>query len=217
MDITWIKNSTFLIKTSIGKRLLIDPFNKIQTCDISSLNPSIITLSSQNIESLCPNEIDPHINIINSPGTYDTDIGLIKGYNTYCDHYNGYKRGPNTIYTYNIDNLKLCHLGYLGEFLSDTIIDDLDDIDILFIPVGGHINLSGKEAYMLIKKISPKVIIPMNYKYSYSSFLFNGLKDFTLLLKKVSKIHTESFTISKETLIENGNAIILPPMFKRPY
>ncbi|MBM7836556.1 MBL fold metallo-hydrolase [Clostridium sardiniense] len=217
MDITWIKNSTFLIKTSMGKRLLIDPFNKIHTCDISSLNPNIITLSSQNIESLCPNEIGPHIKIINSPGTYDTDIGLIKGYTTYCDHYSGYKRGPNTIYTYNIDNLKLCHLGYLGEFLSDNIIDELDDIDILFIPIGGHINLSGKEAYMLIKKISPKVIIPMNYKYSYSSFLFNGLKDFTLLLKKISKINTESFTISKETLMENENAIILPPMFKSPY
>lgn len=215
MDITWIENSTFLIKTSMGKRLIIDPFNKIHTCDISSLNPNIITLSSPYIESLCPNEIDPHIKIINSPGVYNTDIGLIKGYSTYCDHYNGAKRGSNTIYTYDIDNLKLCHLGYLGEFLSDDIINSIGDIDILFIPVGGHINLSGKEAYMLTKKISPKVIIPMNYKSSYSSFLFNGLKDFTLLLKKVSKITTDSITISKDTLIPNGNAIILPPIYKK--
>lgn len=214
MDIIWIKNSTFLIKTSIGKRLIIDPFNKIHTCDISSLSPNIITLSSPNIELLSPNQIDPYVKIISSPGIYNTDIGLIKGYSTYCDHYNGAKRGPNTIYTYNIDNLKLCHLGYLGEFLSDNLIDKLGNIDILFIPIGGHMNLSGKEAYILTKKISPKVIIPMNYKSSYSSFLFNGLKDFTLLLKKVSKITTDSITISKDTLTNDGSAIILPPIYK---
>ena len=45
MDITWVKNSTFLIKTSIGKRLIIDPFSKINAYDISEFNPNVITLS----------------------------------------------------------------------------------------------------------------------------------------------------------------------------
>lgn len=210
MDITWIKNSTFLIKTSMGKRLIIDPFNKIHTCNIYKLNPNVITLSSPNIELPHSNQIDPHVKIISSPGIYNTDIGLIKGYNTYCDHYNGAKRGPNTIYTYHIDDLKLCHLGFLGEFLSSDILNNLNDIDILFIPIGGHINLSGKEAYILSKKISPKIIIPMNYKSSYSSFLFDGLKEFSLLIKKVSKISSNSLTISKEIIKDKKDLIILP-------
>ena len=146
MDITWVKNSTFLIKTAIGKRLIIDPFNKINNYNISEFNPNVITLSSPNIELPHSNQIDPHVKVISSPGIYNTDIGVIKGYNTYCDHYNGAKRGPNTIYTYDIDDLKLCHLGFLGEFLPPDILDKLNDIDILFIPIGGHINKTGKEA-----------------------------------------------------------------------
>lgn len=210
MDITWVKNSTFLIKTAIGKRLIIDPFNKINNYNISEFNPNAITLSSPNIELPHSNQINPHVKVISSPGIYNTDIGVIKGYNTYCDHYNGAKRGPNTIYTYDIDDLKLCHLGFLGEFLPPDILDKLNDIDILFIPIGGHINLTGKEAYILAKKISPKVIIPMNYKVSYSSFLFNGLKEFSLLIKEVSKISSNSLTISKETLKDKKDLIILP-------
>ena len=62
--------------------------------------------------------------------------------------------------------------------MPPDILDKLNDIDILFIPIGGHINLTGKEAYILAKKISPKVIIPMNYKAHISSFLFNGSKKF---------------------------------------
>lgn len=210
MDITWVKNSTFLIKTAIGKRLIIDPFNKINNYNISEFNPNVITLSSPNIELPHSNQINPHVKVISSPGIYNTDIGVIKGYNTYCDHYNGAKRGPNTIYTYDIDDLKLCHLGFLGEFLPPDILDKLNDIDILFIPIGGHINLTGKEAYILAKKISPKVIIAMNYKVSYSSFLFNGLKEFSLLIKEVSKISSNSLTISKETLKDKKDLIILP-------
>ena len=210
MDITWVKNSTFLIKTSMGKRLIIDPFSKINAYDISEFNPNVITLSSPNIELPHSNQINSHVQVISSPGIYNTDIGLIEGFNTYCDHYKGFKRGPNNIYTYHIDDLKLCHLGFLGEFLSLDILNKLNDVDILFIPIGGHLNLNGKEAYILVKKISPKVIIPMNYKASYSSFLFDGLKDFSLLIKKVSKISAKSLTISKETFKDKNNLIILP-------
>ncbi|MDQ0149775.1 MBL fold metallo-hydrolase [Eubacterium multiforme] len=210
MDITWIENSTFFIKTSMGKRLLIDPFNKFHNCNISDLNPNVITLSSFQQPLSYKQTIDPNINIINSCGNFNTDIGLIKGYTTFCDDFNGTKRGENIIYTYDIDNLKLCHLGYLGEILSDNLIQEIGKIDILFLPVGGNITLSGKEAYLLSKKISPKIIIPMNYKAKTSSFLFNGLKEFSLLLKNIRKFPNKSFRIFKETLDSNKGTIVLP-------
>lgn len=209
MNITWIKNSTFLIKNSIGKRLLIDPFNKFNNLNISTLNANVITLSSPLNNLSLKKIIDPNIKIINSYGSFNTEIGLIEGYTTFCDNFKGAKRGENYIYTYDIDNLKLCHLGYLGENLSDDLINKIGEIDILFLPVGGNITLSGKEAYLLSKKISPKIIIPMNYRVNNSSFLFHGLKDFSLLLKNFKKIHSKTFSISKETLQFNGCAIIL--------
>lgn len=160
MEITWIQNSTFLIKTSIGKRLLIDPFNKFNSCDLLYLNPNVVTVSSEFSTSFP--EISKDIELITCVGSYNTEIGKIIGYQSFSDSLKGTKRGLNTIYTYEIDNLKLCHLGYIGEIPSKDLLSKLNDIDILFIPVGGHINISGKDAFIIAKDLNPKVIIPMN-------------------------------------------------------
>lgn len=200
MEIKWIQNSTFLIKTSIGKRLLIDPFNKFHGCDLSHLKPNVVTLSSEFSTSFCLPEISTDITLITSPGVYNTEIGKITGYSTFCDNLQGSKRGPNIIYTYELDDLKLCHLGYLGEYLSEDIMQKLNDIDILFVPVGGHISLNGKDAYILSKEINPKIVIPMNYKNSCTSFLFDSIKDFLLLNRNLYKNNSNSIVINKDNM-----------------
>ncbi|MGL4573000.1 MAG: MBL fold metallo-hydrolase [Clostridium sp.] len=212
MDITWLCNSTFLIKNSIGKRILIDPLNRLFSHNIDNIKPNIITISNFSSDSFSLPEIDSSTTLITSSGHYNSDFCRITGYDTFSDHFNGAKRGGNIVYVYEIDNLRLCHLGYLGEVLSDDLVKKLGKIDILFIPVGGHISLSGIEAFKLCKKLNPNIIIPMNYKYSSSAFMFNGIHDFLLLLKNSCKVTTDSYRISKDTLLANGAAIILKPM-----
>lgn len=211
MEITWIQNSTFLIKTSIGKRLLIDPFNKFNSCDLLYLNPNVVTVSSEFSTSFP--EISKDIELITCVGSYNTEIGKIIGYQSFSDSLKGTKRGLNTIYTYEIDNLKLCHLGYIGEIPSKDLLSKLNDIDILFIPVGGHINISGKDAFIIAKDLNPKIIIPMNYKTSCSSFLFESIKEFLLLSKDLYKNKSNSITIN-ESNINDFNKIILLPSTK---
>ena len=211
MEITWIQNSTFLIKTSIGKRLLIDPFNKFNSCDLLYLNPNVVTVSSEFSTSFP--EISKDIELITCVGSYNTEIVKIIGYQSFSDSLKGTKRCLNTIYTYEIDNLKLCHLGYIGEIPSKDLLSKLNDIDILFIPVGGHINISGKDAFIIAKDLNPKVIIPMNYKTSCSSFLFESIKEFLLLSKDLYKNKSNSITIN-ESNINDFNKIILLPSTK---
>lgn len=211
MEITWIQNSTFLIKTSIGKRLLIDPFIKFNSCDLLYLNPNVVTVSSEFSTSFP--EISKDIELITCVGSYNTEIGKIIGYQSFSDSLKGTKRGLNTIYTYEIDNLKLCHLGYIGEIPSKGLLSKLNDIDILFIPVGGHINISGKDAFIIAKDLNPKIIIPMNYKTSCSSFLFESIKEFLLLSKDLYKNKSNSITIN-ESNINDFNKIILLPSTK---
>ncbi|WP_024615901.1 MBL fold metallo-hydrolase [Clostridium sp. Ade.TY] len=209
MEITWIQNSTFLIKTSIGKRLLIDPFNKFHNCNLSHLNPNVVTLSSEFSTSFCLPEISKDIQLITCPGTYNTEIGRIIGYPSFSDKLKGNKRGPNTIYTYEIDNLKICHLGYIGEIPSKEFLTNLNDIDILFIPVGGHINISGKDAFLISKQLNPKIIIPMNYKTSCSSFLFEGIKEFLLLTKDLYKNKSKSIVINENNINDFNKVVLL--------
>jgi L-ascorbate metabolism protein UlaG (beta-lactamase superfamily) len=89
---------------------------------------------------------------------------LIKGFPSYHDESMGERRGENIIYKAIIDDISFVHLGDLGHDLDDKTIESLEDIDILFIPVGGTYTIDAKKAWEIINKIKPRVTIPMHYK-----------------------------------------------------
>ena len=112
--------------------------------------------------------------ILNSATKFENKDFYVEGFNSFRDNYNGFKRGDNIIYILEIDGLKLCHLGSLGHILNEEIINKLSDIDILFIPIGGHFCLDGHSAFKLASSINPKYIIPMSFKTSSEYFYLDG-------------------------------------------
>lgn len=186
MEIQWFGNSTFLIKSSLGRKLLIDPFNTLKTFN-TSICPNIVSISKNSWTNLNNNLFNPSIKIIDSNENYFDDNIKIKGYLSYSDKFLGLKRGKNIIFKYEIDNYKLCHLGYLGEPLNEELIKTLKNIDILFIPIGGSICLDGLSAYKLSNLLCPKYIIPMCYKSLNSDFYFDGPKNFLSHSKNIYK------------------------------
>jgi len=87
-----------------------------------------------------------------------------KGVHSYHDEDKGEKRGENIMFKFEIDGVKLCHLGDLGEQLDKVQEEGLGEIDILFIPVGGTFTLDADGAWKVIKVLKPKVIIPMHFR-----------------------------------------------------
>lgn len=214
MFISWLGNSSFLIKTSLGKRLLIDPINKFHSCQIKTLNPNLITLSSTTFKCNCLSNIDSNTTLISTPEIFDTDLGIINGFKTFADNINGLKRGENIIYTYNIDDIKLCHLGYLGHLLDDSLIELLQGYHIIFLPIGGNMTLNSKEAFKLMKKLNSTFVIPMSYKFNSSSFLFESANNFLKLSKNLVSTPLDNFHITKELIDaepSKNNIIILSP------
>ena len=88
----------------------------------------------------------------------------IKGFQSFHDESHGEKRGENIIYTFVIDNIAFAHLGDLGHILDDKTTEALKQSDILFIPVGGTYTIDAVHAWEIIKKLKPKIVIPMHYK-----------------------------------------------------
>ena len=60
--------------------------------------------------------------------------------------------------------LTVCHLGDLGQKLTDSQIERLGDIDVLMIPVGGEYTLTLDEVFDMIEEISPSLVVPMHYQ-----------------------------------------------------
>ena len=102
----------------------------------------------------------------------------IKGIKTFHDKHNGEKRGENIIFRFIVENISFCHLGDLGHKLEEDIINQIGDIDILFIPVGGTFTIDAENAWEIINKIKPKITIPMHYKIGGLSLPIDNIDKF---------------------------------------
>lgn len=120
--------------------------------------------------------------IINGPGEYEVKDISIQGFPSESQ-YGGEKR-INTVYQISFEGMNLCFLGALGNpVLTPETLEALEDIDILFTPIGGEGVLDPAAAYKLAVSLEPKLIIPMHYptksadaggKTSLAQFLKEG-------------------------------------------
>ncbi|MEK7613139.1 MAG: MBL fold metallo-hydrolase [Patescibacteria group bacterium] len=101
--------------------------------------------------------------VISGPGEYEVKGVAVRGFAAES-LYDGQK-GINTIYSVALEGMNLCFLGALGSsVLPVAAKQELDDIDILFLPIGDAGVLDYDEAYKLAVQLEPKAIIPMHYK-----------------------------------------------------
>ncbi len=88
----------------------------------------------------------------------------IKGVDSFHDEEKGAKRGENVMYNFEMEGLKICHLGDLGELLDEKQVSQIGEVDILFIPVGGTFTLDAEGAWKVINEIKPRVVVPMHFR-----------------------------------------------------
>lgn len=211
MEIKWLGNSTFLIKNSTGKRILINPINLNSYIKNYDINPDLITLSKPPSEDGLSNYLKNGCEVINFCDKYTNDYISIKGFNTYSDNINGLKRGINNIYIFEIDNIKFCHMGTLGHKLDSNLISELKNLDFLFIPIGGQFSLNGIDAASLSISINPKYIIPMLYKTSLQNSYLDGPFEFISHMKNIIKINCSQIQTSELNFNNNNSVIIFDP------
>lgn len=100
--------------------------------------------------------------VISGPGEYEVKGVFIKGLPSES-RYDGETR-VNTIYTVTLEGMNICFLGAVStpELPKDTD-EGIEEVDILFAPIGGNGVLSPAEAYKLAVSIGPKIVIPIHY------------------------------------------------------
>lgn len=208
MDITWLGHASFLIKTSNGKKILMDPFDNTVGYDIYRGTVSIVTISHNHFDHNYIKDIT-YDNLIDKSGSFQIEDINIQGIQTFHDKMKGAKRGENIVFILEIDGLRVCHLGDLGHLLSDRELDLLGSIDVLFIPVGGNFTIDGEEAAKICKKLQSKIVIPMHYATPKLKFSLEGVEKFLNFMKNATKINSNSFTVEDKLLNETNKVVIM--------
>jgi len=169
MHIIWKGQSCFQLLTSQKKgeqtSIVIDPFDESIGLKPPILRADILLITHHHRDHDNIKAIKGNPFIIDGPGEYEIKNIFIQGIPAFHDNVGGKKRGKITIFTIETEEMRICHLGDLGqkELTSDQL-DKIGDVDILMVPVGGIYTVDGTEASRIISQIEPRIVIPMHYR-----------------------------------------------------
>jgi len=214
MQIIWKGQSCFQIITQTGKNnqtsLVIDPFDESIGLRVPKLEADILLITHSHFDHSNKRAISGSPFIIDGPGEYEIKNVFIQGIPSWHDEKEGKDRGENTIYTIEAEDLKLSHLGDLGQKeLSDEQLNKIGDVDILMIPVGGIYTIDSKIAPKIISQIEPKIVIPMHYQIPRLKAKLDGLDKFLKAMGVKSTEPLNKLAIKKKDLPEEEMRIIV--------
>jgi L-ascorbate metabolism protein UlaG (beta-lactamase superfamily) len=212
MMISYLGHSCFKFQDKLGPEgvtLVTDPFGKELGLKVPNFEADIVTVSHQHFDHNNAEALRGEPFIIDTPGEYDVKGVMAQGIETFHDNKNGAERGGNIVYRIEMDDLTLVHLGDLGHILTDEQLEQLDKVDILFIPVGGKFTLDAKLAVEVIGQLEPRLVIPMHYKLPGSKEIeLDAVEKFIKELG-VEPRREEKLKISKKDLPQEGMELVI--------
>lgn len=164
MKIAWHGHSCFKI---VAKNTIIvsDPFSKDIGLKPPRCEADIVTISHDHYDHNNASTLRGSPFIVKGPGEYELKEVAVQGTDSFHDTKEGEERGLNTIFIIEAEDIRLCHLGDLGQKeLTSEQLEILGEIDILMIPVGGVYTINSEVAVAIINQVEPKIVIPMHYK-----------------------------------------------------
>lgn len=202
MVITYLGGECFKI-TQGDLTIALNPPSKDSSLKASKFGSDIVLVSLDHedfngVEQMSFGERAPFA--IQGPGEYEVKGVAVRGFASDTEY--GGDKGINTIYSITLEGMNLAFLGALGSMeLSQAAIQDLDEIDILFLPIGGNGMLDEATAYKLAVQLEPKVVIPMYYT---AEQLKRFLKEAGEDIKPIDKL-----TVKKKDLEGKEDEIIV--------
>jgi len=213
MNIKWLGHAAFLITSDEKIKIITDPYQSSGGIKYSPITEEAdyVTISHQHFDHNYTNDISGNPIIIVGSGIHQKEHFTFKGIESFHDDKRGRLRGENTIFCFTVDDINVCHLGDLGHLLSQDKIQEIGQVDVLLIPVGGTYTIDVNQATELCKNINPKIIIPMHFKTPKLDFPITDEKPFISGKENVKELDLSEIEIKKEELPGNTEIIVLKP------
>lgn len=192
MTISWYGEACFLLESS-GIRILIEPPQKESGINPPRLKSDILIYSHK-----VPASASEETFVIDSPGEYE-----IKGVNI-----QGIANNENIIYNIEIDDIKIAHLGFANKKFDNEKLAELDDPDVVFMPVGGGDILDAEGAMGVINQLEPSIAIPMLYDIKGLKIKRAPLLTF-LKESEAKELPQPKLTVKKKDLTEEETKIVI--------
>jgi len=215
MKIKWYGHAAFLITSDRGVKIMTDPYDpnayaeKLTYGKITE-QADLVLVSHDHPDHNFTKGLSGSPQIIKGSSSAEKSKGIpIKAIPTFHDPSKGSERGPNTIFTFNVDGLQVCHLGDLGHTLSPKETAEIGPVDVLLIPVGGFYTIDPKEATQVAEEIKPKILIPMHFRTEKCAFPIVAVEDFLKGKPRVKRLEVSETTFDKARFPRQTEIVVL--------
>ena len=212
MKIKWLGVACVLITSKKGLKIITDPYitdPNIKHVPVKEY-ADVVTVSHEHADHNHTADLQGNPEVIRGVGKHTAKGIDFLGIGSYHDNVSGAQRGPNTIFCFSIDGIRICHCGDLGHLPDDKTLKAIGRVDVLLCPTGGLPTIDLDEAMTLWDKMKPGVVIPMHFRGPKLLFPKCGVED--LLKRKPNAIQTGKSELELTAgKVPAGQILILEP------
>lgn len=208
MEIKFHGQACFSISDG-GVTIVTDPFKEKIGLKLPKLTADALTISHDseahnNVEGM---EGDPKV--FSWPGEYETKGIHFKLIHSFHNQKDDKEQRENNVAVIHWGGIRLCHLGAQGTKLTPEQLEQVGDVDILFVPVGGKECLDPKKAKEVVEQIEPRVIIPMCYDTENNNLDLGSLDAFLTVMGSKVDEPMDSFKVKRSDLPEDNSKLLV--------
>lgn len=214
MQVKWLGHACFLITTEDGKKILTDPYisgsygGAVGYGSIEEI-VDIVTVSHAHDDHCGIAGLKGSPQVIREPADH-TAMGIhFKGIPTYHDDQEGSERGQNIVFVFEVEGIRICHLGDLGHGLGEKTVSEIGKVDVLLAPVGGFYTIDADQATQVVNVLNPHIVIPMHYKTEALGFPIDGVERFLEGKEGIREVASSRLEIRKETIPAQREIVVL--------
>lgn len=193
-----------------GMTVSVNPVSKRSESTNASFGADIVLVSVDHpdmngVGAVSRGDKEPFV--ISGPGEYEVQDVFVRGFATPAA-YDG--KTLNTMYLIRMEDMELC---FLGAMHTKELPVELEEVNVLFVPIAGGDVLSPKDAHALSVSIEPNVVIPMQFAKPGEKITKKKSKVLQQFLKEEGESNgapIEKLTLKKKDLAEkSGDVVVL--------
>jgi L-ascorbate metabolism protein UlaG (beta-lactamase superfamily) len=180
MHVEWYGQSAFRLSTP-EQSVVIDPFPaelgargvQFEYPPIEGIPADLLLVTHEHIDHNNIEAVggDPAI-LRSTAGQLESPVGQVTAIASEHDENAGTERGPNTIFVFALEGLRVCHFGDFGQrALRDEQAAAIGDVGLLILPVGGGPTIGAEQAHEIARRLRPRWVVPMHYRTPRIGFL----------------------------------------------
>lgn len=209
MNISWFGQGCFKIEVKSGNEevtILTYPFDPAEAGLKlpRTLTADIVLQSGETLPHPVETREGKRPFVIGGPGEYE-----VKGVAVYAIPLARRSGSAQHLFWIEAEHIGLVHVGNLEHVPTDAELQEIEDLDVLFVPVGGGGLLDGKKAAELVAELEPRVIIPMMYKVEGLKVKFDGVEPFLKAVGAKSETTAKLKLTRKDLPAEDMKVVVL--------